>query len=100
MSFDKEEIQQLEKLFDANWQKTEKALEIQWQKTDEALDNQRSLIMFDVRSLIKEELDPLKKQLDQLFKMSSEDIQVAYHDIETLKSQVKKHDMRITVLEH
>ena len=85
MAFDKEELKQLGELFD----------------------NQHSLIVTDVKVLLEQELRPIrddldwmKKRLDQLFKMVSEDIAVAYKEIESLKRTIKNLEKRVVALEH
>ena len=84
MAFDKEELQQLRDL----------------------LNDQHSVVMLDAKILLQQELRPLredlellKERMDQLFKMASEDVGVAYQEIESLKRSVNKLEKRIVALE-
>lgn len=95
MAFDQKDIQQLESIF----HDFEGAF-------DRKLDQQRSAIVLDTKTLLQQELRPIrrdleyiKEQLDKLFKMESEDIQAAYGEIEELKEKVKELEQRITILE-
>ncbi len=88
MAFDKEELIQLNQIL------------------RDQLEDQRSLTMLDVKILLHQELHPIredlefvKERLDQLFKMASEDIGVAYQKIESLKRTVNKLEKRIVALE-
>ena len=85
MPFDKEEVQQLESMFE----------------------RQHSAIMLDMRTLLQQELRPIRSELEQvklrleqLFKMETGDIQIAYKEIRDLKNKIKKLEQRIAALEH
>lgn len=102
MAFDKEEQQHLENLFVSLRAelatKSELALK---------LDEQRAAIALDARSLLYQELQPIKddltyvkQRLDALFEMESEDVQMNYREIEKLKTYVKRLEQRIAALEH
>ncbi len=83
MAFDKEELKQLEGLFEI----------------------QRNVIMSDTRSLLEEQLKPikeeiayLKQRLDRLFDMVNEDIHAAFAEIEDVKKRVAKLEHQVARL--
>jgi len=83
MAFDKEELKQLDHLLEAR------------------LNEQRSLIMLDVRTLLRpivDDLEDVKKQLGRIFQTLSEDVAVAYKDIEVLKRKVTRMEREIAIL--
>lgn len=96
MAFDKKEIKQLEELFSAERVQVKKLL-----------DDQRSAIMVDTELLleqklrpIREELEYIKKRLDALYDMESEDIKASYKDIDRLKKRVSKLELQVAELKH
>jgi DNA repair exonuclease SbcCD ATPase subunit len=91
MAFDKEQLQQLEMLFDRQ------RIELIGK-----MDEQRSDIMADIRSLlqpIKDDLVDIKMRLDELTKTEADDIDEAIIEIEALKKKVKQLEHRLAVLE-
>jgi hypothetical protein len=79
MAFDKEELQQLEALF-------------QKQRDDliDKMDDQRIGIMSDVRSLlqpIKDDLAYLKQEIREVKKMAVEDVEQAFGENDRLKKK-------------
>lgn len=83
MAFDKGELKQLDHLLGSRF------------------NEQRSLILLDVRTLLRpiiNDLEDVKKQLGQIFQALSEDVAVAYKDIEALKKKVARMEREIAVL--
>lgn len=76
MAFGKEELQQLDSLFDSHLSQQERRL----------------------RLVIKEEIDEVKEHLDRLFNMENEDILSAYGEIEDLKKRVTKLERQLSTL--
>lgn len=77
MAFDKEEMKQLESLFN----KFE-------EKMDQKFSVQRFEIMGDTKSVIDEKLKPIHEKLDRFFEMESEDTSELYSEMEKLQKRV------------
>jgi len=100
MAFDKEELKQLNSLLNDRFEGQNALL-------NDRLEGQRSLIMSDTRSLLEEQLKPikaeieyLKQRLDRLFDMVNEDIRTALTEIEDVKKRVAKLEHQVATLEH
>lgn len=59
------------------------------------LDELRSMVALDTRAAIQEELLEVKEQLNKLFRMESEDVDIAYQEIEALKKRMAKLEQKI-----
>jgi len=106
MALDTDDIQQLGDLFE---QQNKNLLEYM----DKRFEAQRADILADTRAMIREELAAqlqlirddiadVKKRLDRFFAMESEDVKVAYMDIEELnglKKKIVQLEQRVAVLE-
>jgi len=65
---------------------------------DDKLDKQHSVIILDVKTLIRQELEPLKARVDQLYKLVHDDVGLAFKEIETLKKRIKKLEVKVGIL--
>ena len=90
MSFDKEEVKQLKELFDS--------FEV---KMDQKFEDQRYdfkvTLRYELMS-IKDDIEYVKKKLDQFFETETEDVKAAYDDIVDLQKRVKKMELKLVSL--
>lgn len=81
MAFDKEEMKQLESLFNKFEEKIDR-------KMDQKLSVQRFEISKDTKSIIDAKLKPIHEKLDRFFEMESEDTSELYTQMEQLQKRV------------
>ena len=113
MAFDKGEVKQLEKLFkdfgevidqkmDQKFLSYDKKMDQKFlsydKKIDKKLSVQRFEISKDTKSIIDAKLHPIHEKLDRLFEMESEDVGVCYEDIELIKKELKKLQIKVAKL--
>ena len=98
MAFDKEEIKQLKSLF------VEQRKEI-LDETKSYFEDQRSVINYDFKvtlnyelMTIKNDIEHIKKRLDQFFETETEDVKAAYDDIADLQKRVKKMELELAAI--
>ena len=111
MAFDKEEMKQLESLFNKFEEKIDKEFDQKLfsldgkidqkfmsfeEKMDQKFSVQRFEIMGDTKSVIDEKLKPIHEKLDRFFEMESDDTSELYTEMEKLQKRVKKMEMELT----
>ena len=102
MAFDKGEVKQLEKLFKDFGEVIDQKMDQKFlsydKKIDKKLSVQRFEISKDTKSIIDAKLHPIHEKLDRLFEMESEDVGVCYEDIELIKKELKKLQIKVAKL--
>jgi hypothetical protein len=112
MAFDKEEVKQLKELFDSFEVKMDQKFDNFEKKVDQKFDifevkvdqkfeeqnyNFKVTLNYELMT-IKNDIEHIKKRLDQFFETESEDVKAAYDDIVDLQKRVKKMELKLVSL--
>jgi len=101
MAFDKEEVKQLETILDKRFDSFEKVVDQKFDafevKVDQKFEDQRSILNYDFKVMIKyeiksikEDLEKLQEKVDRIFKTESEDVKLAYDLSGIYKNELKE----------
>ena len=74
-------------------------LDTQKELFDEKLDRQRSMMMTDMRSLVRQELESIHDQIEKLKRTEDGDIRAMYGSFEKLRKDFKKLEARFVKFE-